>query len=121
MKLPKWQVIPSHISQAKSDILSPISGQIVWFHIDKEHDDSIFPSLRPGRTEASVHNVFNIFYQHNLSYDLTNQWISEPGSFRYNAKWLVANADQTEIERYMKQCFESAFGFSPDLAKVYSP
>lgn len=88
--------------------------------VDKEHDDSIFPSLQTGRSEASVHNVFNIFYQHNLSYDLTNQWISAPGPFRYNAKWLVANADQTEIERYMKQSFKSAFGFSPDLARVYS-
>ncbi len=81
--------------------------------IDKECDDSIFPRQQPGRSEEMLQNVFNEFYHNSVVYDLVNQWISEPGPFRYDVRWLAASAPQAEAELFLRRQFKTVFGHDP--------
>jgi hypothetical protein len=56
--------------------------------VDKEDDDSVFPRLHTDRSEEAVHRTFESFYQFNVTYDMTSQWISTPGPFKYDYGWL---------------------------------
>lgn len=86
--------------------------------VDKEDDDSVFARLQPGRSEATVQSVFNEFYSNAVVYDLTDQWISRPGQFRYDVSWLAASAKKEEAERFLKGQFKVAFELDPDNVEV---
>lgn len=86
--------------------------------VDKEDDNSVFPRLQPGRDEATAQAVFNEFYANTVIYDLTDQWISQPGTFQYDISWLAASANEVDTERFLKDNFKLAFGLDPDDVEV---
>ncbi len=88
--------------------------------VDKEHDDGVFARLQPGRDEATVMATFNEFYHYTMVYDLTNQWISENGAFKYDFHWLQPNASENELKIFLKQQFNTAFGIDIETVEVLS-
>lgn len=86
--------------------------------VDKEDDDGIFPRLPDGREEANVQEVFNDFYAHNVVFDLTNQWVTLPGSFKYDFQWLSQRGSKEEIKNFCEQSFESAYGVRPSSVEL---
>lgn len=57
--------------------------------IDKPDDAAIYPRLMPSREESVVHEAFSSFYATNVTYDLTRQWVAQPGPFEYDYGWLA--------------------------------
>ena len=104
------------LSQTQADLFEKHGALFV----DKEDDDSVFPRLQPGRDEATVNSAFQRFYDNAASYDLVGQWIRMPGPFRYDLRWLTANASAAEMKEYMRKGFKSAFGLDPEDAEVLS-
>lgn len=86
--------------------------------VDKEDDDGIYPRLSIGRTEADVQETFDAFYAHNVVFDLTRQWIVEPGPFRYDYRWLSQKGADAEIQEFAERTFESVYGLRPSQALV---
>ncbi len=84
--------------------------------VDKEHDDGIFPRMPLGRSEANVQESFDDFYANNIIFDLTRQWISEPGAFRFGYRWLTQNGTEAEIQAYAEGIFESIYNVRPSAA-----
>ncbi|WP_284179535.1 hypothetical protein, partial [Rhabdaerophilum sp. SD176] len=46
-------------------------------------------------------------------YDLTNQWISCPGPFRYDIDWLKPSASADTMEEFLRGNFRAAFQLDP--------
>jgi hypothetical protein len=88
--------------------------------VDKEDDDAVFPRLQPGRDEAVVGQAFNAFYQHTVVYDLTNQWISRSGPFRYDIDWLKPSASPDQMKEFLRGNFRAAFQFDPEDVQIIS-
>ena len=88
--------------------------------VDKECDDSVFARQQPGREEATLQSTFDDFYHNSVVYDLINQWISEPGPFKYDVGWLAAGATVAQTESFLRRRFESAFGLDPADAEIVS-
>lgn len=86
--------------------------------VDKELDDGVFPRVQQGRNEERVQSVFNDFYYNTVVYDLINQWISEPGPFKYDVSWLTATFSTTEAETFLRHQFKSVFGLDPRDAEI---
>jgi hypothetical protein len=104
----------NRVSAAEQNLFEKHSSLFV----DKKDDDSVFPRIQNGRTEASVHRAFQAFYDNAVVLDLTNQWISEAGDFRYDLRWLSASASDDEARTYMKRQFKAAFSVDPDNAEI---
>jgi hypothetical protein len=85
---------------------------------DKEDDDSIFPRLQRGRSEAALHKAFETFYQHSVIFDLTDQWISRSGPFRYDFDWLSSSASNDELKQFARGNFRAAFNVDPEDAEL---
>jgi len=88
--------------------------------VDKEDDDAVFPRLQLGRDEAVVQQAFNMFYQHAVVYDLTNQWISRSGPFRYDIDWLKPSASPDQMKDFLRGNFKAAFEFDPEDVQLIS-
>jgi hypothetical protein len=88
--------------------------------VDREDNDAVFPRLQPGRDEAVVGRAFNTFYQHAVVYDLTNQWISRPGPFRYDIDWLMPSASAEQMKDFLRGNFKAAFQFDPETVQLLS-
>ncbi len=86
--------------------------------IDKEDDDGVFPRLLPGRSESDIQKAFEDFYAHNVVFDLTRQWITEQGSFRYEYRWLSQRGSTAEIQGFAERTFESVYGLKPSSAEI---
>lgn len=86
--------------------------------VDKEDDDAVFPRLQSGRDPDVVSNTFNRFYQHTSIYDLINQWISQPGPFRYDLGWLQPAATASTMEGFLRGNFKGAFQLDPDDVRI---
>ena len=82
--------------------------------VDKEDDDSVFPRLHTDRSEEAVHRTFESFYQFNVTYDMTSQWISTPGPFKYDYGWLSSKGTFEDCKNFADRGFEGAYGVSPD-------
>jgi hypothetical protein len=87
---------------------------------DKEDDDAVFPRLHPGRYQAVVEKAFNTFYQHDVVYDLTNQWISCSGPFRYDVDWLKPSASADQMREHLRGNFKAAFQSDPETVELIS-
>jgi hypothetical protein len=85
---------------------------------DKEDDDAIFPRIQRGRDDGVVHKTFDTFYQYAVTYDLVNQWISEPGPFRYDAGWLKPSASREDMKSFLRGAFRAAFKLDPEDVQV---
>ena len=88
--------------------------------VDKEDDDAVFPRRQPGREEAVVERAFNTFYQHAVVYDLTDQWISRSGPFRYDIDWLKPFASPDQMKDFLRGNFKAAFQFDPEDVQLIS-
>jgi len=86
--------------------------------VDKEDDDGVYPRLPIGRSESEVQETFDDFYAHNVIFDLTRQWICEPGPFRYDYRWLSQKASDAEIQEFAERTFESVYGSKPSSAEI---
>jgi hypothetical protein len=88
--------------------------------VDKEDDDAVFPRLQSGRDEAVVFQAFNAFYQNTVVYDMTNQWISHSGPFRYDIDWLKPSASPDQMKDFLRGDFKAAFQFDPEDVQLIS-
>lgn len=81
--------------------------------VDKEDDDGVFPRLALGRTDSDVQETFDDFYKNNVIFDLTRQWITEPGPFQFDYRWLTQKGSHQEIQDFTERCFETIYGVKP--------
>ena len=86
--------------------------------VDKEEDDGVYPRLQAGRSERDVQEAFDDFYANNVVFDLTRQWITEPGPFRYDYRWLSQKGSDAEIQAFAERTFESVYGSRPSSVEV---
>lgn len=104
-----------------------VSNDIVAVHdrhsapfIDKEDDDGIFPRLFANRDQKLVQRTFDNFYSSVVLYDLAHQWITQPGPFTYNYRWLSQRGGAGELKAFADRHFEKAFGVRPDDVELLS-
>lgn len=86
--------------------------------VDKEDDDGIYPRLASGRIENAVQETFDDFYANNVIFDLTHQWITEPGPFKYQYRWLSQKGSDQDIQQFAERCFESVYGVRPSTVSI---
>lgn len=86
--------------------------------IDKEDDDGIFPRLHTNRDQNLVQRMFDDFYAANVAYDMTTQWITDPGPFRYEYDWLKQDSKREEMKAFVDRQFRNAYGVDPDSATI---
>ncbi|MEQ8835399.1 MAG: hypothetical protein RID07_01190, partial [Lacipirellulaceae bacterium] len=58
------------------------------------------------------------FYANNVLFDLTHQWITEPGPFRFDYRWLTQQGTNQEIQDFAEQCFQSVYGVRPSAVDL---
>ncbi len=61
-----------------------------------------------------MQKMFDTFYAVTLTYDLTDQWISQPGRFSYGYEWLSQSADRNVIKSFADRHFLQVYGLHPD-------
>ncbi len=81
--------------------------------VDKEDDDGVYPRLHSGHSESDIKEAFDDFYAHNVIFDLTRQWITQPGPFKYAYRWLSQKGTDDEIQAFAERSFESVYGIKP--------
>ncbi len=86
--------------------------------VDKEDDDGVYPRLLAGRSEKNVQDTFDVFYMNNVIYDLTRQWITQPGHFTYKYRWLSQKGSDQEIQAFAERSFEGVYGVKPSSVDV---
>jgi hypothetical protein len=102
---------------ADDDAVGVFSRQSPLF-IDRGEDEMIVPVLRDGVSELDTMETFQGFYGGQALYDLTRQWIKEPGPFRYNYRWLQPNGTPEEIRGWASNIFSRAYSVSPEDFKI---
>jgi hypothetical protein len=98
---------------ANQDSVGLFSRQSPMF-IDRAEDEMIVPVIRTGLDEATVTETFQEFYGGYALYDLTYQWITTPGPFTYNFRWLQPNGTGEQIKAWADRIFTKTYGVSPD-------
>lgn len=88
---------------------------------DKADDDGVFPVPQEGRDEQVVHAAFERFYAANVTYDMTRQWVTEDGPFKYQYNWLVQRADHDAMKTFADDVFASVYGARPDDFELVDP
>tara|TARA_R110001599_G_scaffold182328_1_gene375303 strand:+ start:11440 stop:13077 length:1638 start_codon:yes stop_codon:yes gene_type:complete len=86
--------------------------------VDKEDDDGVYPRLLAGRSEKDVQETFDDFYSTNVIYGLTRQWITQPGPFTYDYRWLTQKGSDQEIQDFAERSFEGVYGVRPSNVDV---
>jgi hypothetical protein len=86
--------------------------------VDKQDDDGIFPRLYPDRDEKFVEDTFYSFYAYNITYDLTNQWITQSGPFTYDYRWFSQSGTHEIIKDFAARHFLDAYGVHPDTVEL---
>jgi hypothetical protein len=104
---------------------SRVSDEIAALHerhsapfIDKEDDDGVFPRLYTDRNQNNVQKTFDAFYASVVLYDMTHQWIAEPGPFKYRYRWLSQAGSDHLLKAFVDRQFEGAFGVHPDEVEL---
>jgi len=82
--------------------------------VDREDDNGIFPRIQRGRSETQIQEVFDVFYSNVVVHTMTDEWISEPGPFKYDLSWLSQRASPSEAQQYMRRQFKSLYGLDPE-------
>lgn len=106
--------------RASNDFIGVFSRQSPMF-IDRADDEMIVPVLRAGLNEATVLDRFQEFYNGYALYDLTSQWISQPGPFAYDFRWLQPHGSKEDVKGWADRIFASAYGVSPDDFMILKP
>ena len=85
--------------------------------VDKADDNGVFPRVLDGKNEEAVYQTFQTFYDFNVTYDMTRQWIAMPGPFVYDYRWLSSTASHEAIKSFADEHFEHVYGVEPDSSK----
>ncbi|QJB69816.1 hypothetical protein [Parasphingorhabdus halotolerans] len=70
--------------------------------------------------ETDVMNTFQEFYGGFALYDLTRQWITTAGPFKYDYRWLQPNGTEEQFKQWADKGFSEAFNVDPDMFKLLS-
>lgn len=81
----------------------------------------IAPSMLPGIDEEILKDTAGLFYGGVTVYELCQQWILEPGKFKYNLQWLSNTYSREDMEGWLKSNFVAVFGVSPDDFEIITP
>ena len=81
----------------------------------------VAPSMLPGIDEKTLEDTAGEFYLAVALFELCQQWILEPGDFKYNFQWLSKFYTSQELEDWAKQAFITTFGVSPDDFEIVTP
>ena len=101
-----------------SDDIEALFGRHEAPFMDKADDGGIYPRLAPGKNEKAIHNAFENFYAVNVGYDLTSQWVTQPGPFSYDYRWLSSTGAVAEMKDFAARHFEKIYGVHPDTIKI---
>jgi hypothetical protein len=120
MKMPEFFCWPGAwmAGDRVSDSISALFDQHCALFVDKEDDDGIFPRMVTGRDPRLVQEMFDTFYNATVLYDMTDQWITQPGPFSYNYRWLSQSGTDAEIKGAADRTFEQAYGVLPDHVQI---
>lgn len=77
--------------------------------MDKE-DGDVYPRTFENRDAEAVEETFNAFYSYVATYELSRQWIVEPGQFNCEFSWLTTKYTQDEIDAWASGLFKSSYG-----------
>lgn len=102
---------------ATDDSIGVFSRQSPLF-IDRAEDEMIVPIMRAGVAEADIMATFQEFYGGFALYDLTRQWITEPGPFAYDFRWLQPNGTPEQVKAWADGIFANAYGISTDAFQI---
>lgn len=102
-----------------SEEVSELFHRQMALFLDKAHDGGIYPRIIPDKNLAAVKAVFDTFYATNVTYDMTRQWITIEGPFKYDYKWLSSNANYEEFKSFGDRHFKSLYGIEPDRIVLY--
>lgn len=86
--------------------------------VDRSGDSGVFPRLQAGKDQALVQSTFQSFFGSVATYDLTRQWIIEPGPFQFPFGWLVERAKEDEMKEFGGGAFEHIYGVSIDSFEI---
>jgi hypothetical protein len=86
--------------------------------VDKPGDGGIYPRLISGRDESVIQSTFNSFYSMNVTYDLTRQWIAQPGRFEYDYRWLSSSASPEVMKDFADRHFKQVYGVHPNEFEI---
>lgn len=81
---------------------------------DKADDGALFARVHPDRTKDDVLEVFNQFFAAILLYDLSKQWVLNPGPFRHEYSWLTSSATDPKFLERVKGIFQKHYGADID-------
>jgi len=86
--------------------------------VDKPGDSGVFPRFIAGKNEALVQSTFEGFFTSVAAYELTRQWIVDPGPFHYHYNWLVEKANEDELAAFGARAFGRIYGVSPHDVEI---
>jgi hypothetical protein len=104
---------------ASGDSVGVFSRQSPLF-VDRADDEMIAPVVRAGLDEAVVYDTFQIFYGTQSVYDMTYQWVVEPGDFTYDYRWLQPAGTPEQMKQWAAEGFRNLYGISPDDFHILS-
>ena len=86
--------------------------------VDQADDDGVFPQKHPGIDPSLLQRTFQSFYQFNIIYDMTRQWVASKGPFEYDYRWLSSSASKAEMKKFADSGFERTYGIHPDRCEA---
>jgi len=101
-----------------SDEIETLFGRHEAPFMDRAEDGGIYPRLMPGNDERKIQDAFENFYAVNVAYDLTRQWIAQPGPFEYDYRWLSSAGAETDMKNFGARHFEKIYGVHPDDIEI---
>lgn len=79
---------------------------------DKADDDALYPRMHPSRDNSSVLETFNQFFASMILYDLSKQWVSQPGPFKLDYGWLTAKYEDPSFIKQANGIFNKHYGYN---------
>lgn len=101
--------------KASSD--KPQEFEFLWLkHLslfsDKEDDDGVFIRQFPGINANSLTETLNLFFAHNVFFDLSRQWVLHDGKFNFDFRWLSSKHDEMVWRDWADGLFKKQYGVS---------
>lgn len=85
---------------------------------DKQDDTSVYPRARPGVPEARLVQLTTDFFINVMVFDLTRQWMLQPGCFAYPFGWLTQRHMPSEVEEAARKGFIDIFRVDPEAFDI---
>ena len=81
----------------------------------KENQDmDVGPADFEHISDATLEETAGLFYSMVTTLELCEQWITKPGKFDYDLRWLSKKHSSEEMKNWVKDNFINEFGVSPD-------